>query len=257
MGIVIGYVSDLHLEVDPQTAYDRLNKISDHMRGFDVVVIAGDFSSNYPSISRGKVELTPIATRMNYFCGHLGDQTQVLYVPGNHEYYRSSFKVVDSLLKKMTENTKNLHVLNNDVITIKNQRFIGTTLWFNHRSYDVDLRLNDFRQIENFTFEVEKRAQDASNFLTNELQEGDVMITHHLPTWNCVSGRYTDNTINRFYVHNHAPLLAEVPPKLCIHGHSHDSWDAVDGITRYLRNPYGYAMHEENPEFDFGAFVEV
>lgn len=257
MGLIIGYVSDLHLEVWPKTSMDRLTKIANHLRGVDVVVVAGDFSSNIHHLVGGRLETQPLSKRIQHFCDKLGKRTEVVYVAGNHEYYTSSFEVVDGILKELDRGIPNFHFLNNDVVSIKGQRFVGTTLWFNHREHDVDIRLNDFAQIDDFSRKVEKRGKKASEFLVNSLAKDDILVTHHLPSWACVDPQRINNPMNRFYVHNHGPLIEEVKPKVCFHGHSHTSKDLSAEGTRYLRNPYGYEMYEVNPHFDYGAFVEV
>jgi len=256
MSIVIGYVSDLHLEVCPRTAFDRINKIADHLCGVDVLVVAGDFSSDMPYLQGSRLNAQPLESRLYHLCERMG-KTEVVFVPGNHEYYSSSFPVIDGKLLDMDKEVSNLHVLNNDVVTLKGQRFVGTTLWFPHRQYDVDMRLNDFNQIEDFSRSVEERGREASNFLVKAVQKGDVVVTHHLPTHDCVDPSKVGSTLNRFYVHNHGPLIEEVQPALWIHGHSHTPLDMMEGETRFLRNPYGYEMHEVNSHFDFGAFVEI
>jgi len=253
MSLVISYVSDLHLEIYPKTAHDRINELANHIKGVDVLVVAGDFAS---TPCRGVEGDAAFINRVGALCEAVSP-TEVVYVPGNHEYYSASFPHVDAMLKDLSYMCDNLTVLNNDVTTIKEQRFVGTTLWFPHREYDVDLRLNDFNQIENFSHLVEIRGKVATNFLVQNLQEGDVVVTHHLPSHRCVDPVNQGSTMNRFYVNNVEPLIEDRKPALWIHGHSHTSLDMVIGDTRVVRNPYGYEMYETNPNFDFGAYVEV
>lgn len=253
MSIVIGYVSDLHLEVYPKTSTDRIKELARHIKGVDVLVVAGDFCSVSKKGMEGDINFR---NRVAVLCDAVSP-TEVVYIPGNHEYYMSSFPHMDATLKDLSLICENLTVLNNDVTTIKGQRFVGTTLWFPHREYDVDLRLNDFNQIENFSPLVETRGRESTYFLVNMLQEGDVVVTHHLPSHKCVSHENRGSTLNRFYVNNVEPLIEDRKPAVWIHGHSHTSLDMTINDTRILRNPYGYEMYETNPDFDFGAYVEV
>ena len=257
MGVMltIGYLSDLHLEVMPKTDFERIDKVVEAWRDVDVLVVAGDFSSNM-STANNPLKIPMIVNRLFQLCVQML-KTEIVYVPGNHEYYTSSFPIIDHLLVNLSNQVTNLHVLNNAVEIIHGQRFVGTTLWFPHRKYDVDQRLADFTHIHNFSCEVEERARVASNFLVRALQPGDVLVTHHLPSHSCVAADKVNSTLNRFYVHNHAPLIEEVRPALCIHGHSHTSWDQEAEGTRYLRNPYGYAGYQVNPDFQFGASVTI
>jgi Icc-related predicted phosphoesterase len=256
MSLTLGYVSDLHLEVSPSTALDRVQLLAEAMEDVDVLVIAGDFSSDFPWRTATALVVQSLQTRLLTLCERMGD-IPVVYVPGNHEFYRSSFDEINLQLQDIDELVDNLHVLNDGASRIHGQRFVGTTLWFPHRCVDVDMRLQDFEAIADASRQIEQRGRQTAEFLMNRLQRGDVVVTHHLPAWECVEARYEGHSINRFYVHNVRPLIEDVKPKLWIHGHSHSSLDMQIGETRVVRNPYGYEGYETNPNFDWGARVEI
>ena len=98
-------LSDLHLELTP---------FEPPATAADVVVLAGDIDVGW----RG---LDWAATA---FAGK-----PVLYVAGNHEYYRRGIAEVDSALKAEAATSANVQVLQGDEIVLGDIRFLGTTLW--------------------------------------------------------------------------------------------------------------------------------
>ena len=58
----------------------------------------------------------------------------VLYVLGNHEFYREKFPGLIDKLKIDAEGT-NVHVLENDSVEIGGYRFFGCTLWSDNRCH--------------------------------------------------------------------------------------------------------------------------
>jgi len=68
----------------------------------------------------------------------------VLFVPGNHEFYHWEMAVAFEFFEEIFGRYPNAHLLNNDVVTIDGQRYVGSILW----STPVNChRLNDFAQI--------------------------------------------------------------------------------------------------------------
>ncbi len=53
---------------------------------------------------------------------------EVIYVIGNHEYYRGAIPKLTDKLRKNSEGT-NIHILENDEIIIGDVLFLGCTLW--------------------------------------------------------------------------------------------------------------------------------
>ena len=89
------------------------------------------------------------------------------------------------------------------------------------------------------------------------MHEGDVVVTHHLPTQLSVHPEYKGSPLNPFFVCEMDPLIFEKRPKLWVHGHTHKSVSKMVGRTRIVCNPFGYARHEENPEFSGVFTVEI
>ncbi|WP_092930353.1 metallophosphoesterase [Rhizobium sp. 9140] len=129
--------SDLHLEIDPNFA---LTKIPDA----DICLCAGD-------IFDGGV-LASILWLGEFVAPHM----PVVFVPGNHEYYRSSFKEGRAGGYKLAEAYDDLFLLDGDSIILGGYHFIGATLWTNFDLHDeprlamalAKNELNDYRRIK-------------------------------------------------------------------------------------------------------------
>ena len=59
----------------------------------------------------------------------------ILYVPRNHEYYKSSPREVARNLTKLTKAFPEVAILENDTVVIGDQRFIAGTMWFRHQNF--------------------------------------------------------------------------------------------------------------------------
>jgi Icc-related predicted phosphoesterase len=216
----------------------------------DVCVLAGDIASGRDNV---KKVLRIFADAYD----------QVVYLPGNHEYYGSSIAVFDTL--EMTES--NIHILNPGIVEIRGVTFIGATLWTNFRN-DVLAEMAarsyiaDFTRIKGFT------PLDAKNIHSNHLQYikmmyentpgKKVIVTHFLPAEACVSERFRDgNLLNNYFANNLDSWIGNMSDTTWLFGHTHDSMDLMLGDTRLVCNPYGYINYETNNGFDFNKVIDV
>ena len=236
--------SDLHFEFHRDGGKAFIASMP--LESVDVVILAGDIGT----LRNGLIPA------LGLICARAKHLVLVL---GNHEYYGSFPRDVHRALAVLEQLTPNFHWLHHAAITIDRQRFIGTTLWFPDDPLSVGRRgmLSDFSVIKEFVpwvFNENKRAQD---FLNQEVRPTDVVITHHLPSQHCVHPRYRGSPLNAFFVCPMDPLIERAQPKLWIHGHSHESLDMHLGKTRVIRNPFGYAGHEENSGYQEALIVEI
>ena len=244
MSLRIQIVSDLHLEFHPDGGQGLLSSMN--FQECDALVVAGDLC-----------DAKTLASSFGLLCSAC--PKPIIYVPGNHEYYGSSFSEVDALLASAERAYSQLSVLNNKTVTVAGHRILGTTLWFpdqpdNPRYENI---LNDFRMIRGFKKEVYAANAKAHQFLEGEVRQGDVVVTHHLPSLESVSARFKAGPLNRFFVSPLDDLILERQPALWVHGHTHGSKDYPLGHTRVVCNPFGYLDHELNSGWDAAKRVEV
>jgi predicted phosphodiesterase len=222
-------VSDLHLEFDP-----------DHGKQFarslpvlgDVLVLAGDILP---------IRRPPhVREMLGWFCDRF---PLVVYVPGNHEFYKTSPTAGSELLAASAREFPNLRLLDSAVTEIDGVRFVGATLWFPPTPDEEQYRgfLADFALIESFVPWVHEAHARHLAFLEQNVRAGDVVITHFVPHPGSIAPQYVGNPLNRFFVAaDAAPLVEERGARLWIHGHTHVSFDYRVGDTRVVCNARGY-----------------
>lgn len=255
----IRLLSDLHLEFSDLTPPPV---------EADVVVLAGDIH----------VKQGGVAWAANHF-----PNTPVIYVPGNHEYYRGSLVNTLRKMKQAAEGTS-VHVLDAESLVVNGVRFLAATLWTDYRltgnqplaEWDARQTLQDFKHVRDEHYSrltpqrVLREHARARGFLQQALEEPfdgpTVVVTHHAPSELSIHPRYKDSKdhISAAYA-SRLDMLMGVP-KLWLHGHTHDCFDYDIYGTRVVCNPRGYGEKgkvddELNPDinadFDPTLVLEV
>jgi predicted phosphodiesterase len=238
-------LSDVHIEFHEDAGRSFVDSLDPS--GVDVLVLAGDIAVG-PGVSPA----------LGLFCERFREST-VIYVHGNHEHYGSRRDEVIAFTKQAAERHQNLVWLDADVIEVDGRRFIGGPLWF-RRTREADAyqaSLADFSEIPGYGAWVYRENARMLELLDSELSPGDIVVTHHLPSFRSVAPRYSGSPLNAYFVCDIEDLIRERQPSLWIHGHTHASVDAKLGATRLLCNPFGYAGWELNPAFVDRMIVEV
>ncbi len=236
----INYMSDLHLEMGFPNNFAF---------GGDILILAGD-------IVNGKLKgleiLDGICSRYNH----------VIMVMGNHEHYSGRFD--KTYLKLKVNLPSNVHLLENEAITINHQRFIGCTLWSNMdelQSTLARLRMNDYRVVKIHRNDVYRKLNptDTINthlasvlYLKNNMKEGDIVITHHAPSFASCNPDYTGNTA---YATDLSNIIFDNKPAYWIHGHLHVPVHYEIGDTIITSNPHGYYGHEDTTKFNVDKHI--
>lgn len=243
----IHVLSDLHLEgrdfIPPHT-------------DADVVVLAGDIDVGVGAIRWAQMVFN----------------TPVIYVLGNHEYYRSDLSLIHRM-RELSEGT-NVHVLERDSVVIDGVKFLGTTLWTDFLLYgrdyrpdamsDVERGLADFRLISDgglpFTaarslslHEQSREWLDAE--LSSALENKRVVVTHHAPSLRSESDAYRGGRMSPGFISDLDDILAAHDINLWVHGHTHYSVDYVLNDVRVVSNQRGY--RGEGVVFNPGFVVEI
>ena len=228
--------------------------------GADLVVLAGD---------------THVGTKGVRWAIDQRIAVPVIYVPGNHEFYRNHFPGLIDALKREAEGT-DVYVLENDVFECGGFRFFGCTLWS-----DMDLLgdapaamaaadggMNDYHQIRSSqndkVLAPEKTVawhKDSVHQLIEFLESGDpqrsVVVTHSCPSIRSIPERFQDHHLAPAFASNLEDIILNFQPRLWVHGHTHDSFDYRIGKTRIICNPRGYVPNADNPEFEEGMVVRM
>ena len=111
----IHILSDLHIE---------LSKFQPQPVDADVIVLAGDIDKG----ARGIV-----------WARKTWPDKEIIYVPGNHEYYFSSIEEENKQMAKAGK-SHGVHVLNPGEAIIQGVRFLGGVLWTDFQLFGADRR---------------------------------------------------------------------------------------------------------------------
>jgi predicted phosphodiesterase len=238
-------LSDVHVEFHADGGRDFVRSLDPE--GVDVLVLAGDIA-----VGSG------IVSALSLFCERYRDATAI-FVHGNHEFYGTNRASVVEWTREALRENRNLVWLDGGVTEVLGRRFIGGPLWFRNdpRAASAKRGMSDFSEIQGFESWVYEENARMLRLLESDLREGDLVVTHHLPTHQSVAARYSGNPMNAFFVCDVEALIRERKPLLWMHGHTHASVDRVVGATRVLCNPFGYAQWELNSGFVERLIVEV
>jgi predicted phosphodiesterase len=191
---------------------------------------------------------------------------KVIFVPGNHEYYRHDYHELNGIFASFDNTLSNTvtpyseEALGYLKYTFEDVDFLITTLWSYGGSTPleqimVSRALNDFRLIRvddqkfsiHFMIEEFKRM---SGLLGNDLKAKDkktIVITHHMPSVSLCHPRFGNEIDGGFA--SPCDHLLEMKPDLWVFGHTHDTVDQVVHGTRVICNPCGYRS-EWNTDFN-------
>jgi len=217
----------------------------------NVLVLAGDIDSH-----------DRIADTLGVFCRAY---PQVVFVPGNHEFYGTSTTILHNSLTALQESISNLYYLHpdNPSVMIDGQHFLGSTLWYPDLPGNFRYRsgMSDFHKIQGFEpWVYEQNARFVENFLELATEE-TIVVSHHLPTYDAVQPYWRGSGLNRFFVSECKKEIEEKQPKAWLHGHSHTPAEVTIGRTKICLNPRGYPGEgpyvETDPLFSSNYVLDI
>ena len=239
-------LSDLHLEF---TGHDG------QFPKADVLLLAGDIGARY---TKGLFRYEKFIKSANAFYND-----SVVEIDGNHTGYGGH-------IRHFTNVRHSLHF--DEGVSV-----IACTLWSGQNSQFAYTQLND-KHIGGFTWDWmhdnhEKDVEHLEEEMAYARSLGNkiVVMTHHMPHVNCVAEKWgakmhADSPLNApfdinlgFYT-DLDWLIKKYNPEVWCSGHTHDSYDFMEGKTRMLCNPRGYPIGSgdfENPDFNPMLTFEV
>jgi predicted phosphodiesterase len=266
----ISILSDLHLEI---------SNIQFKPIKCDVMILAGDISS-------GTLALDFIKYHISNGVKH------ILYIFGNHEFYdKINFDLNEEKLCKsknldsyditiknwlnIEKDIEELHILHKKEFILENVRFLGSTLWtdFNKTQKDMDISLNTMNDYNYITYKNRLiTPHDIFNFhiiekkwLIKELSDISkkdlitFVISHHLPSYQCILPQYHNNSANSSYASSLDNLMKKYKIDYWVHGHTHSSINLKIHNTEIICNPRGYCHKTkcENKDFNYEYLLEI
>jgi Icc-related predicted phosphoesterase len=217
--IIINVISDVHTEfgVSPTQFENILVKA-------DITVLAGDISSRASTIS-------PYLRVCKKFSKH------VIFVCGNHEYYKGS---IDDDYQRVCD-AEDVVFLQRKRVCVDGLWFAGATLW-TKITEDAKKLLND-----NFSAKkINSLHEIDEEWLLQNVQPDDIVVTHHLPSFQLIHEKYADHPASSAFASDLDDMIERLKPRLWICGHTHMPFDTFVRGVRVVINPVGYPKENES-----------
>jgi predicted phosphodiesterase len=160
----------------------------------------------------------------------------MLSIHGNHDYFHTTFS------------DAKYHTILREVNGV---RIAAATLWTdlsdNLAWYYYKKGLIDCRYISDITYESMIETHEMhKHFLFG--MDADIIVSHHAPTRRSVHEKYLNDPYNVCFANDLEKQILDMkkPPKLWIHGHTHDDFDYMIGDTRVICHPRGYKNERDD-----------
>jgi len=255
------YASDLHLEFPENRAWLLAHPLEPKA---DVLLLAGDIATFQ--------KLPGYTDFFRYVGKHF---KQVVWIPGNHEYYGGDIAQRSGALDE--EIAHNVRLVNDTTVFTGGARILCTTLWspighMNERAVRRDM--NDYHQIRNggnllLPAHTTRLHLASLSWLKAELSKpfagATVVMTHHVPTFMHYPPQYKGDALNEAFAVELHDLIADSNVDAWIYGHHHTNTPAFTighhpsgrQGTRMLTNQLGYVRQGEHKSFDTGAVLNL
>jgi predicted phosphodiesterase len=253
----IQYASDLHLEFYDKATFPLLVKPAARY-----LALAGDIGHHGHPVFHSFLDYTS------------KNWDHVFYVAGNHEYYNKKerqkwnqvppvpFQERQKELCRAVASHKNITFLHHDApsyhIAEENVTILGSTLWSyipEDMYFEAVLGMNDYNYIPWLDHEGNQRPIKPRDVVTmhekeranleqhidyaRSMKHNVVMLTHHMPSYGCISPRYADNKLNCCFA-SHCESMMGNPVRAWIYGHTHNASTGVINNTFVAVNARGY-----------------
>lgn len=222
-----------------------------------------DYEGSYPLIICGDwgtgldVQEKILKEILNYF-------DDVVFVPGNHDFYGSSFKGTHEKYSKIASVYKNFHYLDSGTVELHGVNIIGAVLWTNMGNDSYTIRnatqvMNDFNLIQDFQWYESRtnnpvdvwleKNEEHTRFILDNLSSDkpNLVVTHHAPHEICIQEQYKNSWTNNLYCTNDeriTDLFNQNKINAWIHGHMHAQDTVYLNEIPIHRNARGYHKYE-------------
>ncbi|MCJ8153004.1 metallophosphoesterase [Chryseobacterium sp. SSA4.19] len=246
----IQIISDLHQEFGVvDLSFDKA----------DVVVLAGDINLGTKGTEwiKAKIPGKP-----------------VIYVLGNHEYYKGSYPKTLNKIKEAAKDS-DVFVLEDSFVDIDGIRFHGATLWTDFsifgdpRYYGAVCQnaMNDYKKIRRDpsyskirSVDIFKIHQMSKVWLQESLENSkgtkNIVVTHHAPSIQSSPEHLRKDPVTSAYASDLEDFIREYQPLYWIHGHIHTPCRYKIGETEIICNPHGY-IDEKYNGFEKELIIEI
>lgn len=179
---------------------------------------------------------------------------EVIFVPGNHEYYGTHIGTLERKVLELMEHDHNFTLLQaGEYVERDGVRIIGATLWSDTSSidYEAGVKMNDYRFIrygpdaEPWRYKLKPMHTTYMHWehvrkIKGALSDWDgpsIVVTHHAPSTKSIDRKFEGDRLNPAYA---TDILLDKWPTYWIHGHIHRAVNYEHNGCRVLSNPAGY-----------------
>ena len=231
----------------------------------DIVILAGDIDTG----TQGAEWAISESERLG---------KPILYVLGNHEFYRHEYFSVKDDIAKLCSGT-NVAYLDSGCLIVEGVRFLGTTLWTDYRAdvripqdqamLTIDNNLSDHRVIKFNSGSGDDRFKPEHalmlhekelRWLRQQLEAGfdgkTVVITHHGPHSLCQHPAFPVSEMSGAFHSDLGDLIEAHEIDVWAFGHTHANLDSVVYATRIVSNQAGYPG-ENVGDFNPGFVIDL
>ena len=244
-------ISDIHTELHPDRGVNFAMSLPND--NVDVLILAGDI---------GNLKTLPMVLRI--FSHRFKD---VVFVPGNNEFYGSVISEALYELEEICNRYSNVHFLSEDSIKIDEFEIFGSTLWFSEPMYTL-LSKEIFKKFDQIKPDYGSSSSLEDIYIENiqamfflssvPMSEKSIVVTHYLPLMDSLTQDFKSNPLNFLHYTDLSNLISQKSPALWVHGHTHESLDYTFVKTRVLCNPLGYFPSGPlNPCFKKDLLIDV
>jgi Icc-related predicted phosphoesterase len=244
--------------------------------------VLGDLHLEFAAIEIPRLDVDVVVLSGDIHLGREGRRwarqqfpgTPVVYVLGNHEFYRHSLPDLTETLRQESKDS-HIHVLENEAVQIEGFTFLGCTLWTDFQvAPNVDAAMHAAEQMMSdysiVQFSPENRVLRPSDTIELHRQsvgwlrkalaecnpEKTIVVTHHAPSLLSEPPFHLNSPLSGAFASSLDQLVERSRAPLWIHGHTHFNVDYQIGATRVLTNQRGYP-EERCKGFDPGLVVTV
>lgn len=252
--MTLHYISDLHLEFPENRQWLLRNPLQG---SGGVLVLAGDV-----------MPFGQVAIHKDLLKQWSEQYDQVLWIPGNHEYYGEDILQRSGPLDELLDS--GVRLVNDTVVYAQGARILCTTLWSpiaQHNEVAIQRTVNDYHQIRHGhallrPAHITRLHQASLLWLQRQLAQPfagpTVVATHHVLTLMNYPPQYLGSSINEAFAVELHDLIADSGATAWIYGHHHRNIGPYTiGRTRMLTNQLGYVQLGEEVGFDANAQLDL
>ncbi|OQP88177.1 hypothetical protein BTR14_01595 [Rhizobium rhizosphaerae] len=201
----------------------------------------------------------------------------VVFVPGNHEFYRSSIKEGLAAGYSLIKRYADFYLLDGDSVEFNEFRVVGATLWTDFElhgagkiaMFEAKEKMADYRRIKLSKTPFRRFSPQESRclhyealfnidqFYRAESSKPTVVVTHHAPTMISVPRHYLRDPLSAAFASNLQLKILQYEPVLWVHGHIHAACDYNVGKTRVICNPRGYPDEASRQNFVPNMVIDI